>query len=143
MVLPFATDLKAADSSIVKVLPQFLDQQGRHALTPSLFDRDAYQSYLRKHPELRSALRFAVQWKGRTSASHPLKLRLELRGVSESAAPVPMDTRISRPHSGWFSHWEYISVPETEYRKLQEVTAWRVTLWDGDLQVGMQKSFLW
>ncbi len=32
----------AASARIAKVLPQLLDLEGRHALSPSLYDRDAY-----------------------------------------------------------------------------------------------------
>ena len=39
----------AVTGKIVKVLPFFLDQQGRDAVSPSLFDRDAYQAFLREH----------------------------------------------------------------------------------------------
>ena len=34
----------AATGSVIKVLPQFLDLKGRTALSPSLYDRDAYQA---------------------------------------------------------------------------------------------------
>ncbi|RME89825.1 MAG: hypothetical protein D6766_14185, partial [Verrucomicrobia bacterium] len=41
---------------IAKVLPHWLDREGRHALAPSLFERDAYQHHLRTHPEERGGL---------------------------------------------------------------------------------------
>src|SRR5262245_7382197 len=69
----------AAPARIIKVLPQFLDLEGRHALSPSLYDRDAYQAELRAHPEKVSGLRFAVQWN--TGMDSTLKLRIELRGI--------------------------------------------------------------
>ncbi len=55
----------AASGKVLKVLPHFLDLQGRHALSPSLFERDAYQAHLRKNPAEVSALRFDVEWSGR------------------------------------------------------------------------------
>ena len=51
----------AASGKIIKVLPFFLDLKGRHSLHPSLYERDAYQAYLRQHPELRSGLQIDVQ----------------------------------------------------------------------------------
>jgi len=39
----------AVTGKVVKVLPFFLDAQGRIAKSPSLFDRDVYQAYLREH----------------------------------------------------------------------------------------------
>ena len=57
----FAAD--AATGRVIKVLPLFLDAQGRDAVSPSLFDRDAYQVYLRQHTNEISAIRFDVLWK--------------------------------------------------------------------------------
>jgi len=51
----------AATGKILKVLPQFLDTKGRNSLSPSLYERDAYQVVLREHPERRSAMRFYVE----------------------------------------------------------------------------------
>src|SRR5258706_6833202 len=78
--------LKAAEARIVKVLPHFLDQAGRHSLHPSLFERDGYQGHLRTHPELCSGMRFDVQWK-----AHKLqnaRLKLEIRGARTPARQV-------------------------------------------------------
>ena len=50
----------AADGKVIKALPQFLDAQGQSALSPSLYDRDAYQAYLREHTTNISTLRFDV-----------------------------------------------------------------------------------
>ncbi len=57
----FAGD--TATGRVVKVLPFFLDLNGQKALSPSLYDRDAYQAYLRRHADQRSAIRFDVLWK--------------------------------------------------------------------------------
>src|SRR5215469_3847216 len=77
----------AATGRVIKVLPQFLDLQGRRSLSPSLYDRDAYQAQLRKHPEQRSAICFSVQWKAHGAEYVPLKLRVELRGVAQGNLP--------------------------------------------------------
>ena len=66
----------AATGRVIKVLPHFLDLKGRHSLSPSLYDRDAYQAQLRQHPEQRSALRFDVHWKAK-SVNGKLKLPAE------------------------------------------------------------------
>src|SRR5207249_4815919 len=47
---------QAAAGRVVKVLPQFLDLKGRNTLSPSLYERDAYQAVLRRHPEQRSGM---------------------------------------------------------------------------------------
>ncbi|HOB32458.1 MAG TPA: hypothetical protein PKH32_06235, partial [Verrucomicrobiota bacterium] len=99
-----AASASAATGRVIKVLPHFLDLQGRHALSPSLFDRDAYQAFLRDHPEQRSGIRFDVQWKVQGPKSAPLKLRIELRGSADNALPsrAVLETAV-RP--GLFSHW--------------------------------------
>ena len=73
-----ARAIGAADGKVIKALPQFLDAKGRSALSPSLYDRDAYQAYLRKHPAERTALQLAVQWKASGVDWSRAKLRAEL-----------------------------------------------------------------
>ena len=134
---------EAARGRVIKVLPQFLDLKGRHTLSPSLYERDAYQARLRSHPEHRSGIRFDVQWKARGHADAPLKLRVELLGTAKG--DLPSRTVLEAPvHAGgWFSHWSSLTLAGDAYRKFGEVTAWRATLWEGDRLLGEQTSFLW
>lgn len=134
---------QAAEGRILKVLPQFLDKKGLASLTPSLYDRDAYQAILRKSPEKRSALRFAVQWKADTKETEPLKLRVELVGAAQSEKPKQTSLEITVQQRHWFSHWANLTLSEEQYKSFGDVTAWRVTLWDGDKLLSEQKSFLW
>jgi hypothetical protein len=133
----------AATGRVIKVLPQWLDLHGRHSLTPSLYDRDAYQANLRAHPKLRSGLRFYVQWKVRGAAYSPLKLRLELRGIAKGNLPTQLVLEYDVKPGGWFSHWTSLPVTGEEYRKFGDLSAWRATLWEGGQLLGEQKSFLW
>ena len=136
----FATQSTAAEGRIIKVLPHFLDRQGRHALSPSLYDRDAYQAVLRKNPDKRSGLRFDIQWKAKFAGPNPLKLRIELRGTS----PGEMQSLEQTVHNkGPFSRWSALIVQNEAYEELGDVVAWRATLWDGDRMIAEQKSFLW
>src|SRR5579872_4478797 len=83
------TSIQAAalvEGHILKVLPQLLDKEGRNSKTPSLYDRDAYQAYLRLHPAEISALRFAVQWKAKAPDTEPLRLRVEIHGMAHGLA---------------------------------------------------------
>jgi hypothetical protein len=141
--LALGSTAKAAEGRVLKVLPQFLDDKGRASLTPSLYDRDAYQAVLRKNPAKRSGLRFEVQWKAKVSATEPLVLRVEMRGVAaaDSAKTAVKELALRQHH--WFSHWDYVTLTKDEYQKLGEVTAWRVTLLDGTTILAEQKSFLW
>jgi hypothetical protein len=141
--LALASSAEAAEGRILKVLPQFLDTNGLSSLTPSLYDRDAYQASLRLHPEKRSGLRFAIQWKAGVPESEPLKLRVQIVGMAKSDLPQQTSFEQTVRQHHWFSHWAYLSLSESEYKTFGEVTAWRVTLWDGDQLLGEQKSFLW
>jgi hypothetical protein len=132
----------AADGHVSKVLPQFLDEKGRASLSPSLYDRDAYQAVLRKNPAKRSGLRFAVEWKAAAKSEH-LKLRVELRGTVEGDAPKTTTLESPVHQSFWSGHWTDLTFTGAEYKAFGEVTAWRVTLWDGDRLLDEQKSFLW
>jgi hypothetical protein len=141
-LLLFAASLSAlsAEARIVKVLPHFLDQNGKHTLHPSLFERDAYQAHLRTHPELCSGMRFDVQWKGR-KLQDP-KVKLEVRGAKIPARQIETFSRDLKS-GGMFSRWAGVTVPVADFNRLGSIVAWRVSLWDGEQQLAEQKSFLW
>lgn len=146
LVCLFLLALPAAGATgrVIKVLPEFLDREGRTALSPSLYERDAYQEELRKHPDRRSGLRYYVQWKTHGAVWEPLKLRLELKGVAEGNLPkqLVLEQALANKRAR-FSRWSDITLSADQYRQLGEVTAWRVTLWEGTRMIGEQKSFLW
>ncbi len=136
----FADD--AAAGRVIKALPLFLDLKGHDALSPSLYDRDAYQVYLRQHADQRSAIRFDVLWKASKTGDAKLKLRVELRGIGEKGLPRQTTLeQIVKP--GFFRHWTSLTLAGEEYKNFGELVAWRVTLWSGDQLLGEQKSFLW
>jgi hypothetical protein len=141
--------LGAPEASVRKVLPQLLDLKGRNALHPSLFDRDAYQAYLRKHPKEQSALRFYVQWTAKKAHRTGLALRVETRGIR--AAPgeartgeyktLSFETPVAR--HGWFSDWSEVTLGGERFKTFGEVVAWRVRLLEGGRMLAEQQSFLW
>jgi hypothetical protein len=148
MTLLLLGSLAAAGASdamtgrVVKVLPLFLDLKGHDAISPSLFDRDAYQFYLRAHTNEISAVRFDVQWSAANTAKTELKLRLELRGCDTNNLPrqTVLEQTVT-PH--FFSHWTSLTMGGDDYKNFGEANAWRATLWSGDQMIGEQKSFLW
>ncbi len=143
-VLLSACSASAATGKVIKVLPFFLDFQGRHSVSPSLYERDAYQVYLRTHPDLRSGMLFEVQWKTRGKTPEPLRIKVELRGMAQGKLPSQRVLEREVKPGGWFSHWTAFKITGEEFAQLGEVTAWRVTLWQGaDLLLGEQQSFLW
>src|SRR5271154_711527 len=87
----------ASDGKVCKVLSQFLDKKGRQSLAPSLYERDAYQAYLRKHPEQLAGLRVLVQWKAHGVDWQKTKLRAELRGLlTNSVATVTFEEPVKK-----------------------------------------------
>ncbi len=144
-ILAFAISAPAAEAvtgRVVKVLPFLLDQQGRDSLSPSLFDRDAYQARLREHTNLVSAVRFDVLWKASKAPDEKIKIAVELRGVGTNSVPklMTLETNVVPGH---FRRWTELPLAGNAYKNFGTVVAWRVTLWNGDQQLSEQKSFLW
>ena len=132
----------AVTGRVVKVLPFLLDQQGQIAKSPSLFDRDAYQAFLRQHTNLVSGIRYDVLWSAKNAGAAKLKLRVELRGLGTSKLPK-FKTLEMEVKPGYFRQWAELPLTGEEFKQFGSVTAWRATLWDGDRQIAEQKSFLW
>ena len=132
----------AAAGKVIKALPQFLNQKGQTALSPSLFERDAYQTWLRKHPSERTGLRLAVQWKARGVDWSKLKLRAELRGVlGNSLTPPPSKCQSTRKAVS--ASEQNLKIDGEDFKQFGQLVAWRVTCWEGDQQIASQQSFLW
>jgi hypothetical protein len=130
----------AKTARIIKVLPHLLDAKGRHSLSPSLYERDAYQEHLRKNPDLCSAMRFDIHWAGLGLKRDSLKLRMELR-VSGETKSLVIDEAIKPGNLS--GHWSQITLSGENFKKAGKLVAWRATLWEGDEQVAELKSFLW
>jgi hypothetical protein len=134
--------LSADSARIIKVLPHYLDEKGRHSLSPSLYERDAYQAFLRDNPEKRTALRFDVNWKARGSKHDRLVLRLELRSSGRDLSNPLVLERTVRP-SRLFSTWTSLPLEGSAYDDFGQMMAWRATLWRGEEMLAELKSFLW
>jgi hypothetical protein len=133
---------EAATGRVIKALPLFLDLKGHDAVSPSLYDRDAYQVYLRQHPDQRSAIRVDVLWKASNTGNAEVKLWVELRGIGQNG--LPRETTLDQVvKPGFFRHWTSVTLDGEAYKNFGELVAWRVTLWSGDQLLGEQKSFLW
>ena len=140
--LLLAVSASAATGKVMKVLPHFLDAKGKHTLSPSLYDRDAYQAFLRQNPDKVSGLRYDVQWRARNAAG-PVKLRVELRGIAQGNLPRSKTIETTADAGKGSSRWNGVALTGEDYKAFGQVTAWRVTLWDGETMLGEQKSFLW
>lgn len=140
--LSAASAADAVTGHVIKVLPMLLDLKGHAALSPSLFDRDAYQDYLRQHTNEISGIRFDVLWRVAHADDTELKLRLELRGTGPDSLPraTTLEEKVA-PH--FFRHWTSLTLADADLKNFGNVTSWRATLWSGDRMIGEQKSFLW
>jgi hypothetical protein len=140
-ILIAASAGSAAEARIIKVLPHLLDAKGRTALQPSLFERDAYQIFLREHPDAVSGLRFDVQFKSKPK-NLPLTLKLELRGSKTELGKTRL-LEIETRATGWFSTWAHILLNRETTDEVGKIIAWRASLWNGSEMLAEQQSFLW
>lgn len=141
---PPASDEKPSSrrppARVVKVLPHLTDKQGRIALSPSLYERDAYQAHLRKTPAEQGGLRFDVQWK--SILTNTFQLRVEVRGNKGNVGTTAV-LQQNVKFTGFLTTWTRLHLQGEDYARIGELSAWRATIWDGDRLVAEQKSFLW
>ena len=140
--LSAASAADAVTGRVHKVLPMLLDLKGRASTSPSLFDRDAYQAYLRQNTNEISAIRFDVLWSVSHADHAGLKLRLELRGTGPDGLPrqTALEEKVT---SHFFRHWTSLTLADTDLKNFGNVTSWHATLWADDRMIAEQKSFLW
>ena len=132
----------AREAKIIKVLPHLMDSRGRISLAPSLYERDAYQLYLREHASEVNGLRFDVQWKASKKNSSTLELRMEVRGRKMPLEKTRVFTeQVKKPRH--FSTWSSLKLNKAAYTEVGELVAWRATLWEGEKMIAEQQSFLW
>jgi hypothetical protein len=142
ILLLLAPAVQAGEGSVLKVLSQLVDQHGRHTLSPSLYERDAYQFHLRRSPKLRGGARLTVQWKAKKVDWSKLKLRAEMRCLlGDNLHAVTMEEPAVK--NGHFSSWSEFRIEGADYKSFGQIVAWRVTLLEGDRQLGQLESFLW
>jgi hypothetical protein len=131
---------EAASAKISKVLPHLVDRQGRHALSPSLYERDAYQEHLRGRPEEAAGMRFDVRWSVSRELAEGLRIRVELRGTGQPEVIALEQSVRRRP---WYNRWTAVALDEATFSRVGRLIAWRVSLWRGAEMIAEQRSFLW
>ena len=141
MLLLQAAAALGATGRIIKVLPHFLDEQGKHTLSPSLYERDSYQRFLRQHPAKISALRYDVQWKA-GAVPNELEMRIEIRSEKNQTSTPFVQSEKVKPRA-ILSRWTGLKIDKAAYSELGRIISWRVSLWDGGRLLAEQKSFLW
>jgi hypothetical protein len=128
---------------VIKVLPQLLDKQGRSTVSPSLFDRDAYQAHLRTTPDEVSGIRYDVLWKAHGAVDRELTVRVELRGMFEDTVPRSKTLEFTIDGRKSIRRWSALKLTGKDYTAFGRITAWRATLWCDGKMLDEYKSFLW
>ncbi len=127
---------------IQKVLPHYLDKQGRHSLYPSLLERDAYQAKLRGDVLLRGGLRFDIRL-GAIPKGAELTLHLEARGNAHDGLATAVQLVHPLAPKDRYHRWTRLVLSKEDYTKLGQMIAWRATLRQGETILAEQRSFLW
>lgn len=131
-----------AEGEIYKVLPHLLDQKGRHTVSPSLFERDAYQEFLRENPALVSGIGYDIHWKCPSGHKRDLQIILEIRGSNNYQAS-PTKKIIKAKAKKYFKTWSRIKLSKKEMKTIGKIVAWKVSLVEGDKTLTEHFSFLW
>ena len=131
-----ATLKSSIGTGLVKVLPHYLDESGKHTDGVTLLHRDGYQNQLRNNPKLVHGVRYEVNWYG----AGEVTVRLELRSTKAGIDPMMFEQAVSA--SALRSHWTPMLLDTETYKTFGQPQSWRVTLWQGGQQIDEQKSFL-
>lgn len=131
-----------AEGTVHKVLVHYLDLDGHHRKSPSLFERDVYQEFLRTHPEQVSAIAFDVLWKVPQSHKRDLSVRLEIRG-SENYQTAPMSMVVPVNGRKYFKTWSRVTLNREEIDSIGKIVAWKVTVEEDGKALSSHHSFLW
>ena len=137
-----AIGAQAASGRITKLLPHYLDKEGRHTISPSLYERDAYQAQLRSNPDQVFGIRFDFKWRASGADRDKLRMRIEIRGSkTQPGKPFVIEQKVKR--KGLFGRWASITVQKENFEKVGKMIAWQATLLEGDSKLAQQRSFLW
>jgi hypothetical protein len=131
----------AGEAQVIKVLTHLVDAEGRNALAPSLYERDAYQLHLRSNPALVAGMQFDVQFKADRKAG-PVLMRIEARGSKSGLGRAQTFEKKILP-ARLFSTWGQIALDKEATEALGSVVAWRATLWRNGKLLAEEQSFLW
>ena len=131
----------AGGDRIVKVLPHYLDVHGKHAVSPSLFERDAYQAMLKANPDKRGGMQFDVRWKSGVASRRERVLRLELVTPKHpESLPLVIEQALPPKRK---SGWAKVPIGAATAKEAGEIVAWRLALVVDGATVASQQSFLW
>lgn len=131
----------AAEQRVIKVLPHLVDKEGRHARSPSLFERDAYQAWLRDNSQEQSGIRYDIQWQSYISGEYTMKLELLGKAAQGRANSKIIEVKLTVTNRR--RHWDAIEFKDEEFKEFGQIVAWRVSIWQGEELLAKKQSFLW
>lgn len=121
----------------------YLDKNGRHAISPSLYDRDAYQAWLRSHRDKIDGICFDVLWNAKRCAKE-MELVVELvTTVNPKVDPLVIRKKILPPRLGFLGKWTRIELKGEDFVKEGDILAWRVMIIADGQPIAEERSFLW
>ncbi len=100
------------------------------------------QFHLRKEAKAARRRALAVQWKAKNVDWSKLRLRAEMRCLLEDHLHTVFKEEPA-VRNGHFSTWSEFRIEGVDYKTFGQIVAWRVTLFEGDHQLGQLESFLW
>lgn len=152
---PSAEKLPSAGRHLKKVLFFWLDEKGQYAQHPSMFERDAYQAFLRENPEEIHGLKVATLLAGTRSKLAKGELVLKIKGppsltpVEDTVYRLDLSDKQDRRLRRWI-YWEVDPVSEDESSSAAEdkmspdkIVAWQLTLLLDGVAVDRVQSYLW
>ena len=132
-----ATIQSQSGVGILKVLPHYLDEKGRHTDGSTLLHRDSYQKKLRNNPHLARSMRYDINWHGVGEVT----FRLELRSNKSGLQPITLEQTVDSGVGP--RHWSSIEIAHDKYLEFGQPYSWRVSLLRGEEILDQDQSFLW
>ena len=88
-------------------------------------------------------MRFDVHLRLYDSDLEDVQVRVEARfGKGDSIETIKTSVPLKKPKWGKRS-WTNLTLDKKTYDAKSQLIAWRVTLWQGDMKLDTQASFLW
>ncbi len=150
---PSLDELPASGRHLKKVHFFWLDHQGQYSEHPSMFERDAYQAYLRENPEEIHGLRVAILVAGTRSKLLTSKLELLIQGPPspDPREPLSFELNLSERQDRKLRRWIYWDIDPvipsssatTPPLHPESVVSWQLTLFKDGMPQDRIQSYLW
>ena len=129
--------------AILKVNRVLLDEKGYETdVVGNLKEEADYQFLLRHEPTKQQGVRFHIKWKAPRHA-RSLRLQVEIRGLNaQNQTTSDVESLSLEENEGW-AGWSTLEVTEKKFKKLGQITAWKITLFSGGQAKAVLPSANW